>query len=102
MAEAMPSPAHDWFLYASLSASHVWLLLELGSLTWLLANLRGLGPWRIKFQRGCRRQTLGPIQQLCVLILHFFLSLKLHEPAEREEGPGSAEARSIRSPDTRG
>lgn len=100
VAEVMPSPALDWFLYASLWATRVWLLLELGSLTWLLANLRGLGPWRIKFQRGCRRQTLGPTHQLCVLILHFLLGLKLHKPAEREEGPGSAEVRPIRRPGT--
>lgn len=97
---AMPSLTCDWFLCASPCTFGSRLLLELGSLTWLLANLRGQGPWRIKFRRGYRRQALGPIHQLRILNLHF-LSLKLHEPAEGEEGPGSAEARPFRNPDTR-
>lgn len=72
--------------------------MELGSLTWLLGNLRGQGPWRVKFQRCGRRWALGPIHQLCVLYLHLLLGLKLHEPAEGEEGPGIAEnARPIRN-----
>lgn len=67
------------------------LLLALGGLTWLRANLRDRWSRRIKFQRGCRRQALGPTHQLCVLNLHLLLSLKLHEPAGGAEGPGSAE-----------
>lgn len=85
-------------LTGSCAACSPQLLLGLGSLTWLLANLRGRGPWEITCQRGCRRQALGLIQQLCVL--HLLFSLKLHESAEGEEATSHAEISPVRNPDT--